>query len=77
MLLPLGVQVAGLVIGHVLSRQHLLVDPEFQLDHTQGRDGQRQSTFQREGRVRRKVGEGEAGVAVGVGRSRAGVRMLR
>lgn len=31
-LLPLGVQVAGLVVGHVLGRQHLLIDPEFQLD---------------------------------------------
>lgn len=31
-LLPLGVQVAGLVIGHVLGRQHLLIDPELQLD---------------------------------------------
>lgn len=29
--LPLGVQVACLVVGHVLSCQHLLVNPEFQL----------------------------------------------
>lgn len=29
---PLAVQVAGLIVGRVLSCQHLLVDPESQLE---------------------------------------------
>lgn len=30
-LLPLAVEVSGLIIGHVLSRQHLLIYPQCQL----------------------------------------------
>lgn len=33
---PLAVEVPGLIISHVLSRQHLLTDPKRQLQTTQG-----------------------------------------
>lgn len=72
-LLPLGVQVAGLVVGHVLGRQHLLVDPEFQLERAESGDGERPSALPMEARVRHEVGGGELGAVGGVGRSREGV----
>ena len=72
-LLPLCVQVAGLVIGHVLGRQHLLINPEFQLDQADSGDGERPSALPTEGRTGHKVGEGEPGAVGGVGRSHEGV----
>lgn len=32
---PLAVQVSGLVVAHVLSREHLLIDPQRQLQQTE------------------------------------------
>lgn len=71
-LLPLGVQVAGLVVGHVLGRQHLLIDPELQLDGQRPGREEGPRACQREGRGGQQVGAGERGEVADVGRGRAG-----